>query len=58
MTDCVKDSGGLYYKTLRICNVRQMDKFFNKLGPYIVGHLQTNFNGHTILLQNPYLTNS
>jgi len=27
---------GLYYKTLRTHNIRQIDRFLNKLVPYIV----------------------
>ncbi len=32
----------IYYKTLRNQNVRQMDRFRNKLAPYIVDHKHTN----------------
>jgi hypothetical protein len=44
---------GQYYKNLPIRNVRQMDRFCNKLVPYIVGHHHTIFYKHTSLLQNP-----
>jgi hypothetical protein len=42
---------GLYYKTLRVCNVRQMDTFCNKLVLYIVNHKHINFDKHSNLLQ-------
>jgi hypothetical protein len=32
----------MYYKTLQIRNARQMDRFLNKLVPYIVHHKHTN----------------
>jgi hypothetical protein len=33
-----------------------MDKFRNKLVPYIVDHKQLNFDKHTSLQRNPYIT--
>ncbi len=49
--------GGLYYKTLRICNILQMDIFCNKLEPYIYDHEHTKFYKHTSLLWNMRITN-
>ncbi len=48
-----RDSRGLYYKTLFIRNVQQMDKFHNKLVPHIVEHT---FDKHTSLLLNACIT--
>jgi hypothetical protein len=45
---------GLYYKTLRICNVQQMDRFCNKPVPCIIDHKHINFDKHTSLLWNLY----
>jgi hypothetical protein len=42
---------GLYYKTLRTGNVRQMDRFSNKAVPHIVVHNHTTFDKQTSLLQ-------
>ncbi len=38
-------------------NVRQKDRFRNKLVSYIVEHKHINFDKHTILLRNPYIMN-
>ena len=38
---------GLYYKTLWIRNIRQMDIFCKKLVSYIVDHRRTKFDKHT-----------
>jgi hypothetical protein len=43
---------GLHYKTIRVCNVRQIDTFCNKLVPYIVNHKHINFDKHSSLEQN------
>ncbi len=47
----------LYYKTLRICNKQQMNKFCIKLVFYIVCRKHNSFYKHTSLLWNPYITN-
>jgi hypothetical protein len=47
-----KENWGLYHKTLRTRNVQQMDKFRNKLVPYIATHKHSNFDKHTSLLRN------
>ena len=46
-----------YYKTLRICNVQQINRFRNKLVSYIVNHKKTNFNKHISLLGNQNIMN-
>ncbi len=46
---------GLCYTKLRICNLRLMDIFLNKLAPYIVDHNHTNFDKRTSLLRNLYI---
>ncbi len=51
------EAWALFYKTLRIRNVRQMDRFYNKLVLFTVNHKHNNFDIHTSLLQNPYFTN-
>jgi hypothetical protein len=48
---------GLYNKTLRIRNVRQIDRFCKKLVPFIVKHKHINFDKHTSLLQNLHISN-
>jgi hypothetical protein len=48
---------GLHYKTLRIRNVQQMDKFCNMPVPYIADHKHINLEKHTSLVQNPYIIN-
>ncbi len=45
------------YKTLQIRNLRQIDRFFNKLVPYIVDHKYANFDKRTSLLRYLYITN-
>ncbi len=47
---------GLYYKTLWIRNVQQMDKFRKKLVLFIDNHKHINFDKCTSLLQIPYIT--
>ncbi len=37
----------LYYKTLQILNVQQIDMFYNKLVLYTVNHKHTNIDKHT-----------
>ncbi len=37
-------------------NVRQMDIFRNEQGPYNVNRKHSNFDKHTSLLRNPYIT--
>jgi hypothetical protein len=38
---CIVDSRGLYYKTLRICYVPQMDRFCHKLVSFILSDTNT-----------------
>jgi len=45
----------LYADLIR--NVLLMDRFGNKQEPYIVDHKHTNFDKHSSLLRNPYITN-
>ncbi len=47
----------LYYKTLQIHEVWQMDKFLGKLVFYIVSRKSTSFGKHTCLLRNLYIMN-
>ncbi len=48
---------GLYYKTLWIRNVQQMDKFRKKLMPFIINHKDNNVDEHTSFLRKLYITN-
>jgi hypothetical protein len=48
---------GLYNKTIRTRNVKQMYIFINKQVRYIANHKHTNFDKHPRLLQNPYIMN-
>jgi hypothetical protein len=42
----------LHGKTLRTCNLLEMDKFCDKLVPYIVDGKHTNFDKNTSLALN------
>ncbi len=44
------------FKTLQIRNLRQIDRFCNKLVPYIVDHKYVIFDKRTSLIRNPYIT--
>jgi hypothetical protein len=48
---------GLYYKTLRIRNVPQMEIFRSKLVSFIANHKYTSLEKHASLLRNPYIAN-
>ncbi len=48
---------GLYNKTIRTRNVKQMYIFIYKQVRYIANHKHTNFDNHPRLLQNLYIMN-
>ncbi len=55
---CSTGHRGLFYKTLRTYNVRQMNIFCSKqMFFYIASHKHTSLNKHTSVLWNPYITN-
>ncbi len=48
----------MYYKTLRASNILQIDRFRNKLVPYIIDHKHITYDDkHTSLVRNQYITN-
>ena len=50
------DSWGLYYKKLRIRNLRKMDKFRSKVVSFLLSVTFTGLDKHTSLLRNPQAT--
>jgi hypothetical protein len=47
----------MHYKTVWICNLTRMDRFWSKLMPSLMSVTYNTFGNHTSLLQNLYITN-
>ncbi len=52
---CKIATRGLYYKILRIRNVRQIERFHRKQVSSIAGHKHTSFDKHISLLRTLYI---
>jgi len=46
------DTGALYYKTLRICNVRKVDRLSSKLVPFLLSVTLADLDTNTLLYES------